>query len=200
VYTVLTITSEQGVPLLERHVKRLGLRSREAVLKFTREAMPGVYRLTWTGAELLTQARGPSRLVENMPVRFVVSPYVTLRGRFAKPAPPNRYESVREAGIATLLTSEDGRELYESDSAALVAWNGALVLTPLEVPGVRSIAEEALVDALPHTRAPILRESDWPLLLINAVAGTCAIDVPGRAPFPASEREKIASALSRERS
>jgi len=199
-YTALIIHEGGKIPLLERHVRRLGLRSREAVLKFARDATPGVYRLTWTGAELISEARGPSRLIENMRVRFVVSPYVSLRGRFAKPAPPNRYEAVREAGLATLLTSEDGLELYESDSAALVAWNGGFVLPPLEVPGVRSLAEEALVEALPHTRAPIVRESAWPLLLINAIAGTCAIDVPGRAPFPPGEREKIASVLAREQS
>lgn len=197
-YTALIIHEGGKIPLLERHVRRLGLRSRDALLKFARAAAPGVYRVTWTGAELLTEARGPSRLIEGMPVRFVVSPYASLRGRFAKPAPPNRYEPVREAGVATLLTSEDGRELYESDSAALVAWNGGFVLAPLEAPGVRSIAEEALVEALPHTRAPILREDIWPLLLINAVAGVCGIDVPGRAPFPPGEREKIASALARE--
>ncbi len=197
-YTALIIHDGGKIPLFERHVRRLGLRSRDALLKFARGATPGVYRVTWTGAELLTEARGPSRLSEGMPVRFVVSPYASLRGRFAKPAPPNRYESVREAGVATLLTSEDGREVYESDSAALVAWNGqSLVLAPVEAPGVRSVAEEALVDALPHTRAPILREGDWPVLLINAVAGACAIDAPGRAPFPPEQREKIASVLGR---
>lgn len=197
VYTVLGVTPA-GVPLLERHVRRLGLRSREAVLKFAREAAPGVYRLTWTGVELLTEARGPSRLVEGMPVRFVPSPYAALRGRFAKPAPPNRYDAVRVPGVATLLTSEDGREVYESCSAAVVAWNGSsLVLTPLESPGVKSLAEEALADALPHTRAVIAREGDWPLLLINAVGGTCAIDVPGRAAFPLDQREAVAAVLRR---
>lgn len=197
VYTVLAVTPA-GVPLFEKHARRLGLSSRPSLLRFVKSAAPGVYRVTWTGAALLTEARGASRLVEGIPTRVLVSPYAALRGRFAKPAPPNRYEAVRVPGVATLLTSEDGAQLYESCSAALVAWDGAgLVLPPLEAPGVRSLAEEAVVEALPHRRAALLVASDWPLLLINAVAGACAIDVPGRAAFPPDERERIASVLSR---
>ena len=196
-YTVLGVTPS-GVPLFEKHVRRLGLSSRPALLRFVGAAAPGVYRVTWTGVELLTEARGESRLRDGLPVRFVVSPYAALRGRFAKPAPPNRYEAVRAPGVATLLTSEDGAQLYESCSAALVAWDGAhLVLPTLDAPGVRSLAEEALVDALPHRRAELLVASDWPLLLINAVAGACAIEAPGRGAFPLEQREKIASALGR---
>lgn len=196
-YTVIGITSA-GVPLFDKHVRRLGLSSRPALLRFVSGATPGVYRVTWTGAELLTEARGASRLVEGMPTRTLVSPYAALRGRFAKPAPPNRYESVRIPGVATLLTSEDGAQLYESCSAAVLAWDGAqLVLPPLEAPGVKSLAEEAVVEALPHRRAELLTASDWPLLLINAVAGACTIVVPGRGTFPAEQREKIASVLAR---
>ena len=196
-YTVLGVTTA-GVPLFEKHGRRLGLSSRPALLRFVSAATPGVYRVTWTGAELLTEARGASRLIDGMPTRVVVSPYAALRGRFAKPAPPNRYESVRVPGVATLLTSEDGAQLYESCSAALVAWDGAqLVLPPLDAPGVKSLAEEAVCEALPHRRAALLTAGAWPLLLINAVAGACAIDVPGRGAFPVEQRAKIASVLSR---
>lgn len=194
-YSVLRVDESGHVPLLERHARRLGVGA--GVLRDALRA-PGVFRVTWNGAELVTEQRPGSRLVDDMPARFVVSPYAQRVGRFAKPAPPSAYDGVRVNGVSTLLTSGDGRELYESCSASLVAWDGSsIVVVPLEAPGVASVAEDAVVDALPHRRGVIEVGGDWPLLLINAVASTCAIAVGGRAAFPSEVRRQIHDMLQR---
>jgi hypothetical protein len=166
------------------------------LLLFSRHAEPGVYRVTWDGVALSTQVRPPSRLVEGMPTRFVPSPFAGQRGRFAKPTPPSPYDAVRIAGVSSLLTCAAGVELYESCVASVVAWDGAsLVLPPDEVPAVASIAEAEVAARFPHRRASILVAGDWPLLLINAVAGTCAPTVAGRAVFPEEVRARLDAAL-----
>lgn len=196
-YTALRVTAAHEVPLFEGHVGRLGEACRAALHDFASTTEPGVYRATWDGGRLTTSLRPPSRLVEGMPTRFVVSPFVGLGGRFPKPAPPNLYEGVRVPGLSSLLTDSSGQELYEACVAGIVAWDGAgLVLPPEDVPAVASLAEAELAARLPHRRARIFVAGDWPLLLINAVAGTCAVSVAGRAAFPAEARLKLDAVLN----
>lgn len=193
-YTVLRI-DDGGVRLLERHARRLGVRA-GALADWSRGVEPGVYRVTWDGDALASERRPASRLVEGMPTRVVVSPFAGTTGRFPKPAPPSPYDAVRVPGVATLLSSADGVELYESCAASLVSWDGArLVLAPVEAPGVASVAEAAVAEALPHVRARLLVQGDAPLMLINAVAGCVAVDVPGRRAFPRDVRDEVERVL-----
>ena len=146
---------------------------------------------------MTTTLRNASKLVEGMPTRLMVSPFVGQRGRFAKPSPPNEYASVSVEGVSTLLTDAAGEELYETCVASLVAWDGAsLVLAPEEVPAVESVAEAEVWAKLAPRRARLWVKSAWPLLLINAVAGTCAVDLPGRTAFPADQRARLDAVLN----
>lgn len=199
VFTALKVTEPGGVPLFEGHVRRLGEASRGALRHFAALAQAGVYRVSWDGSQLTTKLRGPSRLVEGMPTRLVISPFAGRRGRFPKLSPPSPYDGVRVAGVSSLLTDAAGEELYEACVASLVAWDGAtLVLPPEEVPAVASVAEAELAARLPFRRARLLVAADWPLLLINAVAGTCAVNVPGRPPFPPEVRAGLDAVLRAE--
>ncbi|MFZ5444727.1 MAG: hypothetical protein ACOZQL_32335 [Myxococcota bacterium] len=193
-FTSLRLTSAGHVPLFEGHVRRLGESSRDALRHFVSLAAEGVYRVWWDGRQLTTQHRAASQLRDGIGVRFAVSPYAAQSGRFAKPASPCPYDAVRAEGVVTLLTDASGDELLEADRAALVAWDGAsLVLVPDEVPGVASVAEAEVLARLPHRRARILRRDGWPLLLINAVIGTCAPAECGS--FPADQRAALEAVL-----
>lgn len=196
-YTVLRVTQSSGLPLFEGHVRRLGEDSRVALRHFASQAAAGVYRVSWDSANLVTTPRPVSRLVEGMPTRFVVSPFSGQRGRFAKPAPPTPYDAVRVSGLSSLLTDLAGTELYEACVASVVAWDGAMVvLPPDDVPAVASLAEAEVAARMPHRRARLWVESQWPLLLINAVVGTCEVRVEGRAKFPGEVRSRIDAVLS----
>lgn len=198
-YTVLRLEASRAVPLFEGHVRRLGETSRGALRHFASQAQPGVHRVTWDGAQLSTSHRPGSRLVEGMPTRLVVSPFAGQRGRFTKPSPPSPYDAVRLAGVSSLLTDAAGEELYEACVASLVAWDGrSLVLPPEEVPAVASLAEAQVAAKLSPRRARVLVASDWPVLLINAVVGTCAVKMEGRAEFPADQRARLDLVLSAE--
>lgn len=195
-YTALKVNPGGRVPLFEGHVSRLGPESRAPLRTFAAQATPGVYRVLWDGAHLTATLRPPTKLVEGMPTRFVISPFAGQRGRFAKPAPPSSYDAVRQPGVSTLLTDGAGEEVYEACVASVVAWDGAsLVLPPLDAPAVASVAESEVAARLPHRRARILVAGTWPLLLINAVAGSCAVAVPGRGAFPAEVRQRLDAVL-----
>lgn len=197
-YTVLRVT-DQRMPLFEEHVQRLGEASRAPLRHFLSQAQGGVYRVTWDGAELKTTRRSDSRLKEGSPTRFVVSPFADRRGRFAKPAPPSPYDGVRVEGVTSLLTDPLGEEIYEACVAGIVAWDGgSLVLPPEEVPAVASVAERRIATQLSPRRARIGVDSDWPILLINAVVGTCKVNIPGRGSFPATVRAHLDVVLQRE--
>jgi len=132
-----------------------------------------------------------------MPARFAVSPVLGSAGAIAKPAPPSAYEPVRVEGKATLLTSADGRELFEACSAAVVSWDGAgLVCVPSDRPRVASTAEAALREHLAVREAPIPASSDA-LLLVNAVKGTCALEPARSRGFPAEVRREIEELFAR---
>ncbi|MBL8919798.1 MAG: hypothetical protein JNJ54_13100 [Myxococcaceae bacterium] len=199
-YTVLRLTEQYSIPLLHRHAARLGGEALGALQHFRSLApAPGIFRVSWDGRQLTTLHLPKSRLSEGMPVRALPSPFAGRQGRFAKPAPPNPYDAVRMDGVATLLTSADGAELYESCSATVVAWNGtALVLPPVEAPAVASLAEAAIEAHEQVVRCPVPAAGDWPLLLVNAVVRTCAPSIPGRRPFPPEVRARLEALLARE--
>ncbi len=195
-FTALRVTAGTAIPLFDGHVRRLGEESRGALRHFASLAAEGVYRVSWDGVALTTKLRGPSRLKDGMATRFAISPFAGQRGRFPKPGPPSPYEGVRIEGVSTLLTDASGEEIYESCLAGVVAWDGAsFVLAPEDVPAVASVAEAEVAAKLPVRRARILVKSDWPLLLINAVAPTCQVIIPGHAAFPADQRAKLEALL-----
>ncbi len=198
-YTVFRVLDGGQLPLRRLHAERLGAGATEALASFARAASPGLYRATWNGANFTATARGPSRLREGLPSRYVPSPFIGAVGRFPKPAPPSAYDAVRLEGVVSLLTSADGQAVYEACVAGLVAWDGeGLVLPPEDVPAVASVAERAVVEHLTPRRAPLRVASDWPLLLVNAAVGTCAPLVPGRRPFPADARARLEALLRSE--
>ncbi|MBL8916956.1 MAG: hypothetical protein JNM17_40000 [Archangium sp.] len=196
-YTVLRVTEASGIPLFDQHVRRLGENSRGALRHFASQAMPGMYRLWWDGRQFDTLKVEGSALKEGMPTRFAVSPFAAQKGRFTKPAPPSLYDSVRIDGVATLLTDVKGEELYESCRASLLAWDGTTLVLPDEnVPAVASVTEAEVLAKFSFRRAVLPVKSEWPLLLLNAVLGTCGITVEGRAPFPADVRAKLDAVLT----
>jgi hypothetical protein len=186
-YTTLRVTGA-GVVLHDFHVERLapeGPAGLAAFARFVRGATPGVYGVALAGDELRAERRAGSSLVEGMPVRLAVSPFTAQRGAFPKPGPPSAYDDVRLAGVATLLTSADGGEIYESCVAAVLGWDGThFVGVPEDRPRVASVAEAAVRETLPFVRSPLRTADRLPLILLNAVAGPCAVST-GRPPVPA---------------
>jgi hypothetical protein len=185
-YTTLRVT-EAGVVLYDGHVERLrpeGTEALAAFARFARAARPGVYAITADGPRLRIEPRGTSTLAADMPVRFAVSPFAAQHGEFPKPGPPSPYDAVRSPGVATLLTSSDGGEIYESCVAAVVGWDGrAFVCAPEDRPRVASVAEAALRAGAPCRRAPLGAADPLPIVLLNAVAGPCTV-ATGRPPLP----------------
>lgn len=186
-YTVLRVVDE-GVVLFDFHRARLGddAATRAAFDAFTARAEPGivVVRVTAPGRLELTR-RPASRLADGQPSRTLVSPIAGLQGPQPKQPPPSPWDGVREAGVATLLTSADGAEVYESCVACALAWDGeGFVAPPLDRPRVASTFERWLVETARARRAPLRLDSGWPLVLANAVAGPC---VPAQAARPPDE-------------
>lgn len=193
-YTVLRVAAGR-CSMFEQHVQRLGEQSRQHLLDFARVTATGAYRAWWNGHDLRTEQRADSSLCDGLPAHFCVSPVAMVKGRFPKPAPPCVYDAVRAQDGVTLLTDAAGVEVYESSVAAVVAWDGeVLVLPPLDAPAVASVAEAAVAEAWRHRRAPIPVANAWPLLLINAL-GSCAPLIAGRGTFPPSIRRQINALL-----
>lgn len=195
-YTVLRVTEQFTIPLLQRHAQRLGGEALGALRHFISFVVaPGVYRVTWDGRQLSTLELPGSRLLEGMTTRALTSPFASVAGRFPKQGSPSPYDAVRMNGVSTLLTDASGTEVFEACSAAVVAWNGsALVLPPENRPAVASLAEAAIATHEQVVRAPIRLAESWPLLLVNAVT-TC---VPKGSSFPAMIRERLAALLVKE--
>lgn len=197
-YTVLRVTAPGIVPLQRRHIERLGHDCADAFATFAKGASAGIYRVWWDGASIAFESVPTSRLSEGMPVRFITSPFAGSVGAFRKR--PAGYETVRVPGVASLLTDASGALLHESCSASIVAWDGrSVVLVPDSTPRVASVAEAALAANEPVRRAPIETTGDWPLLLCNAVVGTCAIS-SARPVFPRNVRTRLDAILSGEQS
>jgi hypothetical protein len=197
-YTLLRVI-DAGVVLFEHHRRRFeraGVAAASAFDDFAWSTAPGIYALKWRGSTLDVAQRPESRLRDGMPTRLVPSPLAANAVMLAKPPSPSAYDSVRADGVATLLTSPDGAEIYESCSAAVVSWrNGSFLLVPSDRPRVASTTERWLAEAAPCREEPLLVESSMPLALINAVKGACLVDVPGRAPLPELAREMIETML-----
>ncbi len=197
--TTLRVTAS-GVVLLDFHVERLapeGPAALAAFARFAREAAPGVYAVRVSGAELTAQPREGSALADGQPVRFVASPFAGARGAFPKPATPSPYDAVRRPGMATLLTSADGTEIYESCVAAVLGWDGArLVCVPDDRPRVASVSEAAVRAVLPWASAPLRTDDAMPLVLLNAAAGPCVV-AAGRPPLPAAVRVSLQRLMDR---
>ncbi len=194
-YTLLRKT-ERGVVLLEYHLQRLGAdlpgREREAVRSFLASARAGVWAVRREGGHLRGEPRRGSRLTDGMPARCLPSPLAAEERLRPKPPSPGPYDSVRAVGVATLLTSPDGSEIWEACSAAVLGWDGTrLVIPPGDRPRVWSTAETAVREHLEAVEAPIPVVSALPLLLVNAVKGTCQPRLPGREPFPPEVRARI---------
>ena len=188
-FTTLRVT-EAGVVLFDQHARRLG--SVQALADFARAAVPGVYRVVLEDGVLQTTLREESRLRDGMPLRQLPSPLPRAAGRIPKVASPGLYDAVRAPGVATLLTSEDGRELWESCSAVVLAWDGArLIAPPLDRPRVRSTAEDALDQAGLLAHAP-LAPATPALLLLNALGAV----IPAGSTFPVRQRALILGHLA----
>ncbi len=199
-YTTLRVT-EAGVVLCGFHwtrFERAGPLAAEAFARFAHSATPGNYTLRWEGLTLQTDRFDRSRLEDGMPVRTAPSPLAQGAGLIDKPPPEGVYAAVRSPGMATLLSSPEGAELYEESVSALFGWDGnALISPPKDRPRVLSTSELAVRGGLEVTEAPLRADSNQPLLLVNAVKGTCAPALPGREPFPARIRKEIDALLER---
>ncbi len=192
-FTTLKV-NENGVLLYSQHTARLlnaGGPAIKAYKLFSIDAKPGVYNLFWDGINLLVKERAESSLFDGMPVRFRISPIANFKNRIDKPMPPSIYSNLIEPTISTLLTSSDGKEIYESCRASVIAWNGKnIIRVPDDRPAVNSTME-ALLREMGVIEKPILCDSDYPIALVNAVKCTCTISVEGRKEFPAEQLEKI---------
>jgi hypothetical protein len=183
-YTALKV-SEQGVVLYEAHRRRLGAAWEAAFDAFARTAEVGIYALRGVDGRLEVTRRDRSRLWDGIGVRFLASPVASLRGPQVKAPSPSPWDAVRVPGVATLLTSADGEEVFESCAAAVLAWDGReLVATPETSPRIASLTEPYLLERRPHRRAPLRRNAGWPLVLVNAVVGACLPTLEGPV-FPA---------------
>lgn len=197
-YTVLRVT-EDGVPFREHHQRRLargGPGASAAFAAFCAQAAPGIYALRYEAGALEVTPRARSLLRPGIGVRYAVSPFASLQGRFPKPAPPNDYQAVRNTGWVTLLTDRSGEELFEACTAAVIAWTGRRWITPPEDrPRVASVVEDALEEAGLLDRAPLRVAARQPLLLLNAVVGACPVSAPELPAVPEAALEEVERAL-----
>lgn len=195
-YTLLRLT-DRGIVLCAYHERRLGLgaggAARDAFRRFADASEPGVWAVHLGEAgDSLAERRAGTRLHEGMAIRFAPSPVADRAGPLPKPSSPSPYDAVREDGVATLLTSPDGAEIYEACSAAVLGWDGGrIVCVPAGRPRVWSTAEHAVREHMAVVEAPILTASAAPLLLVNAVKGTSVIADRARAEYPPDVRAGI---------
>jgi hypothetical protein len=195
-YTTLLRTA-RGIVLARQHARRLARApSGEHALREVPPA-PGVYAVL-AGRDVVNVRRreGGSWLQDGMPARLAISPVADAGGPIPKPPPPGPYAAVRVRGVATLLTSPDGAEIWEACAAAVIGWDGwRFVLVPRDRPRVDPVAEAALREHLPFVERPLRVDEPLPLALLNAVRGICAISVPGRPAFPEEPRSRIKARL-----
>lgn len=184
----------QGVVLLEEHRRRFAADpvALAGFDDFARIAEPGSYSVRFAAGAITTERRARSRLVEGMPTRVMPSP---LAAPIEKD--PGPYGSVRAPGVTTLLTDPSGEELWESCVAAVVGWrDGRFLLVPSDRPRVRSVTEAALRHRFSYHEEPLLvRDLTTPLLLLNAVAPTAEVAIPGRPAFPTGPRRELEAFL-----
>jgi len=195
-YTLLKLT-ERGVVLWRYHALRLGVVPGSTTVSDlaarARAAETGVWAVeVEPHGPPRWQRREGSSLRDGMPVRLAPTPLVGVSGAVPKSAPPGPYHALRRPGTVTLVTTLDGTEIVEACRAAVIGWDGSrIVCVPEDRPRVWSTAEAAVRGGLIVRVAPLAVRSAMPLLLINAVKGTCAIDLPGRADFPVAVRRNV---------
>ncbi len=197
-YTTLRVV-ETGIWLYEEHAKRLGPNPKiqYAFEAFAAAATPGIYALTAKGDQLDVSARDRSMLFDLIPLTYATSPVLNRNGLFEKRVSPCEYDAVRQAGIATLLTSADGNEIYEASVASVLAWDGtSLVAVPTDRPRTASTAEAWITRHFKFRRSPLLRSERWPLALINAVYGVCVPANETTAEFPTSIIEALRRSIA----
>jgi hypothetical protein len=168
-YTTLRVT-DSGVVLFEAH--RARLHNHRDFDRFAAQARPGNYMLQVTNNVLHVTPFGISRLFDGIPCRCVASPVAHLLGLQVKTASPSAWSSIRISNMATLLSSRDGTEIFESCSASLLCFDGDLLISVPETrPRIRSTAEHAIKNELPFAERPIFTSGMLPFVLVNAVAG-----------------------------
>jgi hypothetical protein len=151
-----------------------------------------VYSVWTAGDRLVVEPRAAAALIDGMPARWLPSPLAGLRGPQPKSGPPSAFDVVRRPGVATLLTDAAGTEIFEACVAAVLAWDGrGFVRVPHERPHVASVALMALEEQLGLRVGAIAVAGEAPLVLVNAVKGSCVVDVPDRAALPAAGRRLI---------
>jgi hypothetical protein len=195
-YTTVLRTAG-GIVLARQHAHRLArVPSGEHALREV-PPTPGVYSILAGPDGVEVRRRdGGSWLQDGMPSRLATSPVAGAGGPIPKPPPPGPYATVRVRGVATLLTSPDGAELWEACAAAVIGWDGRrFVLVPRDRPRVDPVAEAALREHLPFVERPLHVDEPLPLALLNAVRGICAIAVPGRPDFPEEPRRQVNALL-----
>lgn len=196
IWTALRVTSS-GVVLFDEHLRRLapaGDAFLRAFRDFAASADPGSWIVRADG-DSLSRERFTSALKDNAPTQTLVSPYADLVGAFPKRARPSRYHDLRVPGVVTLLSSSDGTELYESCVASLVGWDGQkLILVPESRPRTDSTSERFLEQHFDCVRLPFRADDRQPLLVVNAVKGTCTLST-SRQPFPDDVRRLIDAAF-----
>jgi hypothetical protein len=201
-YTVLRV-EPFGVALCGQHLRRLGIGLPGAPTagdfdRLTRGLGAGAWAV-WAGpsGRLVAERRGASRLLDGIGVRYAPSPFAHASGRFAKPASPSPYDTVRIPGVATLLLAADGLEILEACTAAVLAWTGSrLVCVPAERPAVWSTAEAALREHGVLSEAPVRKDVAHALLLVNAVKGACSVTAPPRPDVPRAVRDEVEALLA----
>lgn len=205
-YTVLRVRAPGVITLRAGHAERLvqGASPADAQARLAQldalaaAGVEGVFRVRADGPRLLVEQRPGAALRAGLSTRVLRSPLAAGAGVVTKAPSPSAWDAVRTPGVLTLLTDTDGRLLQEACIASLVAWDGrGLALVPSATPRSRSLAEEAIAQALPHVRAPIALSADWALAACNAVAGPFELALPGRRPFPADALAALRDVLER---
>lgn len=198
-YTSLRAT-EDGVLFYDQHLARFkraaGAEGEKAFRDFAENVRPGAWSLRFDEGGLTVKAMPGSRLFDGMPAVLRPSPLAPGSPALEKPAPPGPYAPLRIDGVSVLLSSLDGGEIWESCSAAVLAFDGrGLIHPPDDRPRVRSTAEAHLRSLLPMRAAPVPSDCRA-LLLVNAVKGACLLEPPRSGEFPAALLETVRTIVS----
>ncbi len=198
-YTAVRV-GERGVIFFREHAARFrrcgGEAAERAFRDFAARARVGCWTVQIDESGVLSsRPMAGSRLFDGMPARLAKSPLAPGAGLVEKPSPPGPYGALRVHGISVLLTSPDGAEIWESCSAAVLAFDGrGLIHPPDDRPRVRSVAETCLRALFAARSAPIPADSRA-LILVNAVKGVCVLAAPRSQDFPPALLSELRAAV-----